>query len=258
MAEGTERLLLNTEISPITIYSQVSAKRLQLTVKGEDGTRKKFIIQVPSEMVLIELIEELESSIQYSLRAIFEKNRDQLVLDALPFWVGDSDDQLLRLQVKELGLHSGIMAQNSCGKWISFGAAQSFVVLAGPRNECNYYRLYLQSTINSSISFLELDIGKTSSWSSRMQGTDLILRVFRKEAYTDYYFDLKGCPDFAADLKLLGQEAQFIQEKLADEENRQQELVRLIDFELCGIDINRIFWSSLEKDGRRLVTPCNH
>lgn len=224
---------------------------------GEDGTRKKFIIQVPSEMVLTELIEELESSIQYSLRAIFKKNRDQLVVEELPFWVGDSDDQFLRLQVKELGHHSVIMIQISCGKWVSFGAAQSFVVFAGPRNECNYYRLYLQSTINSSISFLELDIGKTSSWSSRMQGTDLILRVFRNEGYIDYYFDLKCCPDFAADLKLLGQEAQFIQEKLVDEEKRQKELVRLLGFELCGIDINLI-WFSLEKDGRRLVTPCYH
>jgi hypothetical protein len=232
IAEGTERSLLNAKISPITIYSQVSAKRLQLTVTDKDGIRKKFIIQVSSEAVLTELMEELESSIQSSLKDLVEKNKDQLVIDELPFWIGVSD-QYPCLQVKELGLHSGIMIQNSCGNWIPFGAAQTFVVLAGSKNECNYYRLYLQSTINSSISFLELDMGTTSSWSTRMQGSDLILRVFRVDnIFTDYYFDLKTCPDFASELKLLGQEAHFIQEKITEEEKRLAELVSRLGFDM--------------------------
>jgi hypothetical protein len=225
LVEGTGRSLLNARIAPSTTFSQVSPKRLQILIIDDDGIKKKLILHVASTSILTELFEVLQDCVKYMVHKLVLQNKNVLISNEAPSWIAATSS----LKVKEIGNHGAVMIQTEPGIWVSLGAANSFVILSGPENECINFKLCVQSKIDPSIYFLELDLGKTT-WTSRLQGSDIIFRIFTNEnECADFFFDLRneGNENFIADVKSLSAEAHFIAEKLLEEQLRLAEVVRI-------------------------------
>jgi hypothetical protein len=213
-SEGTFRTLISSSISPDTIFSQASPKRLRIILRDGNGTFL-YLVQLEREEQLKQLLQVLNQTRINSCKSIIESLNGRLPLEPTTIVKkGDIFESKVIGQQEQLFITAGSTS-------VAIGPCMMSIVRSG-KTYVESTRLIIRSLYTHTkvleTTFLE------SNWHIRKVDTDskihrkeadcmVILRIFGKED-VDYQFKISNADDF---IILLQQESQQAQN---DEEYR--------------------------------------
>ncbi|KAI8899977.1 hypothetical protein BC833DRAFT_323756 [Globomyces pollinis-pini] len=159
-----------------------------------------FALKFPNEQVYNEITMVLGKCVTMSISANYIEFKDHLILQPKPNWnhfdidINQSSlNTLDYLQTKEVTFHRMCLLKPMNSKnYVQLGPVDSYLVLSGPPGQIFSTRLVLRSTINPTLTYLNVELFPNDWFIKEQPDNIVMLRIFDRflKTFTDYYLTM--------------------------------------------------------------------